>query len=264
MKKKLTTTIALILFSALLFSYVSKVYTKREIRNFDYQEQINSLASPDMSTRLAAIDELVSVGSISIGPCIEALSSTNLEQRISAANVLTKIGELAIQPLLKTLSNQDEQVTDLADYALCSMQPVPVIEIGEWLGEGRNPFAEYQLLLFLSKLGSTAAPAVPGITRLLSSELPKIRNASIVTLAEIGFAHPSVVEGLAILAENDEKVELRIVGCQALASLGQGANAALPTLQRLTQSNDSELAKIADITIKVIQGQPIPSEWPFQ
>lgn len=119
--------------------------------------------------------------------------------------------------------------------------------LGYWLRALERPDTEIrrQALFALGAMGSSAAEAVPVLTRILREDPdPKARHQAALALAKMAPASAAAVGALAQALDEDAEAPVRMNAAIALSRLGTQARPAVPALIRATQrrANRTNLA----------------------
>lgn len=112
-----------------------------------------------------------------------------------------------------------------------------------------DPVVRGLCALELSKLGTTAAPAVPALTTRLQDPDANVRKAAALALAAIGpAAAPAVSALVAALKAPGQRVDVLRESALALGAIGPAASAALPALKDIAAKPIPHVGGVIDLT----------------
>jgi HEAT repeat protein len=191
--------------------------------------------------------------------------------RAAAATAVTKLdrplGYTALKELIDALKDSSPVVRAAAAEALAQFSRSDpevakdhVPALAECLKD-KDASVRIQSAYVLGRMGSTAAPAVPGLTSALSAEKdPSVRKEFVKALSAIG---PKAAESAPalLLALHDSNAEVRQSAAIALGRVGPDAAAVLPDLLRAAHDPDQSVRCLAIHAIGSL-GKPAASAVP--
>jgi HEAT repeat protein len=201
----------------------------------------------DGGTRIDALLALQAMGpdGLAAAPAaIDLLDSSDLSpaDRAATGRVLAAMGPGS---LLAALAARDDVPHTAAHPGAMAL----LADIAEKLGPSAlpvlqtalrdAPFRQRAAVGALQRLGTTAAPAAPGLVALLTAD-SELREMATTTLVGLGPSARAVVPRLTSLAEHPN-VRVRRAVIRALAGIGPDAAAAIPVLEKL-RTHDAALA----------------------
>ncbi|NLM17691.1 MAG: hypothetical protein GX221_08250 [Candidatus Riflebacteria bacterium] len=120
---------------------------------------IKFLESPDSEIKIAAATALGNIANpIAIDALIQKLSDSEKGTRYAAIEALGKIcGVRAIDALINSLNEQDEQIIEKAEWAICEMGEAAVDHVNKAIQDDKNASILPSLVKILGKIGSIRA-----------------------------------------------------------------------------------------------------------
>ena len=157
----------------------------------------------------------------------------------------------AVPELLNGLKSWSAKVRQAAFRILNSIGVDALPEMIDALGKREGGTGKLELIRLVSRMGPDAAPAVPVLTKLLTSSTPLVRIEAAKALAAIGApaetAVPTLVVGL-----RDPNGDVREAMAMCLAKLGAAAAPAVPELLPLLADPESKVRKAAASALEAI------------
>lgn len=186
---------------------------------------------PDDTSAVAKAVELI----------VGGLKSDNANVRQGAARALLDLNaprETVGPPLIAALDDPDPEVQENVAQALASQGEAILPRVMERL---KDPASQERALRVFSRMGASAAGAVPLVVELLGEAEPTRRHDFVLALGSIG---PAAVEATSALVPmlHDRDEDIRVATAFALANIGPGARAAVEELQKNLKSKDQLLS----------------------
>ena len=169
---------------------------------------------------------------------IQGLKSDETRVRVVAAKGLHQLNappELVAPQLIAAANDPDPSVLANVLDALASLGPTVLDRAVPAL---KKPEVREIAVAVISRLGSQAGSAVPGLLDAIDPDAPEFNSQVHHAFAEIGAATPEVIQYLtkALKSSNEE---IRHSAIYALGRLGPKAAAATDSLKELTDSDNS-------------------------
>jgi HEAT repeat protein len=187
------------------------------------------LARLDPQGAFNLLEELVDGGCKDVEPVLETVRPPSLAQ------VLELVNE----------ARQGNLPPEHKAFARAEAWNIPAIPALMDCLDEKEAFAT--AAVFLGNMGPAAESATPALIASLRFVQDRDRKAAIAALAQIGLPRPQVVAALAALLDDAEDVE---DAAKALATLGPGAAAAVPRLEKLLATPDAA-AHAADALCRI-------------
>ncbi|HVU89865.1 MAG TPA: HEAT repeat domain-containing protein [Pirellulales bacterium] len=171
---------------------------------------------------------------------VAGLKSKDANLREGAAKALLDLNaprETVGPPLMAALDDPDPEVQENVARALASLGEAIVPRVVERL---KDPASQDRALRVFSRMGPSAAGAVPTVVELLGEADAPRRRDIVLALGSIGPAAADATTALVpLLHDSDEDV--RVAAAFALANIGPAARAAVDELQKHLKSKDQLL-----------------------
>ncbi len=205
---------------------------------------VEALRDADLGVRWAAAEALGLVGP-EAHAAVPALAKALKDREILAA-VAAALGQIgpaakdAVPALSEVLKEKDRALRWVAAVALVRIDPSAAGPASRLFAEALNnpdERARYDVMIYLSRMGSAAKEAAPDLAALLRHRDPAIRANAVRGLASIGFQASAVLPAL-VEALQDENQHIRYLAALTLGDAGPKAKAALPALA--ARLNDGE------------------------
>ncbi|MBN2474576.1 MAG: HEAT repeat domain-containing protein [Pirellulales bacterium] len=207
----------------------------------DGADLLKAVATGDEKARLEAIDTLGRTGENldgAVPALIGQLGDPSATIRAHAAHALGQIGPTA-KPAAETLAglagDEDVRVRREAVRAYRSIAPGPEVSIPLFtkLFEDSEPEVRIHIMDALAEAGKEA---VPGMIRALENR--KATYWACLVLAEIGSDAEAAVPALEKLLQTDDRPEVCREAILALAAIGPGAAGAVPSLIKVLDEKE--------------------------
>jgi HEAT repeat protein len=186
---------------------------------------------PDDTSAVAKAVELI----------VGGLKSDHANVRQGAARALLELNaprETVGPPLMAALDDPDPEVQENVARALASQGEAILPRVMERL---KDPASQERALRVFSRMGASAAGAVPLVVELLGEAETTRRRDFVLALGSIGPAAAEATSALVpLLHDRDE--DIRVATAFALANIGPAARAAVEELQKNLKSKDQLLS----------------------
>lgn len=216
---------------------------------------VAELASPTAERREQILEEIKTIGAVSISPLAQAMKSPNRKLRLNAAEALAVLGKPAIPALVDLLRNsKDDGVRRQAAWALGNMDEAPISAIEDLrvaATRDEKRFVRWRSIVSLGMIGYPARSTVPDLILLAQDPDPMTRSVSVEALIKINDASKEQVD-LFVKLLGDSNLNVRRAAIFGLGQFGQLSKDALPRLEQI-ESQDLEATVRLDARLAIRQ-----------
>jgi hypothetical protein len=213
------------------------------------QPLVDNLRSPDVRTRLSAIDALESI-------------TARPDDQTVAQELGKDAAANAAKALTRAVYDRDRFVRWAAARTLGKMAPLDDVASGQsveraavaaltWLLSDPDPDVRLRNAYALEQFGKAAASAVPALAVAASRGDTEARIAAAHAIEAIGGSPEAAVPALASGLSSDN-VRLRRATAEALAKYGASARAARPALEQALRDQDPEVRRLVSDSLIAI------------
>jgi HEAT repeat protein len=185
----------------------------------------------------------------------QALVSTDAGARLEAANALAALkAKDSVPDLMIALKDKDDQVRAAAAEALWSLGPDARDAVAALILLLKDKSASVRLNAAgaLGDVGADVPEALSALRETLKDRDADVRVQAATSLGR-SRSEAVVVDLIAALKDNTSRV--RVAAAYALAEIGPGAKAALPTLQAASKASDGDFRTAIAYAIAQIEGK---------
>lgn len=222
---------------------------------------VTALKSEKAVIRAYAASLLAGLGANAVDavkPLAENLTHDDLNVRFYAAVALAAIGPKAtdaVKPLCGAVKDKNPSVQRQAIRALAAIAPKAKETVAALAGAVTDPDVNVRTAAVnaLGKTGATGSEAVGALLELLKAEKPTVAPSTVLeTLQGIGPENAKVETKVLVDALSVKNADVRVFVCNALATRGPDAKAAVASLLPLLTDSKKEVREAAYAALKKI------------
>lgn len=150
--------------------------------------------------------------------------------------------EVSIPLFAKTLTHADQAGVMGAFQVITESGDKAVPFLVDALG---HPKAAYWATMILAEMGPVAKPAVPALTKLVTSSEPEMRLQACMALGAIGAEGKAALPALVKTLSSDPLAGVRYAAAYAIGGIGVRDEAAIAALRKASQTDDKFLRIVA-------------------
>lgn len=235
------------------------VFALGRIKPVDVTALGEALEDGDAFVRRNAAEALAAIGRDAKrveNALVEALKDTDADVAKHARRALERIkflSDTTVARLVDELSNPDPAVQKRAVEMLISFglkADATIPELSRVLLEEDEPDVRQAAAKALGRVGTSADIAVASLMRAMQDSRPEVRREAAMSLGRLKPASEKMVVGLTQrLADDTEKVEVRVAAANSLGNLGPPAKSAVPILVATLDQGDRDLLKASIQTL---------------